>query len=79
MYAYTKRPFQFVFLLLQLWKIVGWWFTALCGGVYVMERVCWTNCAKEEAFKRQFVDYASEKLQSEVSVMSVKCSGKVRQ
>ncbi|XP_066024297.1 mitofusin-2 isoform X2 [Pocillopora verrucosa] len=62
-----------------LWKIVGWWFTALCGGVYVMERVCWTNCAKEEAFKRQFVDYASEKLQSEVSVMSVKCSGQVRQ
>ena len=40
---------------------------ALCGGLYsgvhVIERVCWTNGAKEKAFKRQFVDYASEKLQ----------------
>ena len=56
---------------------------ALCGGVYsgvhVIERVCWTNGAKEKAFKRQFVDYASEKLQAEVSVISAKCSGQVQQ
>ena len=84
MYAYTKRPFQFVFLqlqILQIWKTLGWWFMALCcySGIYVIERVQWTNCAKEKAFKRQFVDYASEKLRSEVSVISAKCSGQVRQ
>ena len=83
MYAYAKRPFQFVFLQLQIWKTGGWWFMALCGGLYsgvhVIERVCWTNGAKEKAFKRQFVDYASEKLQAEVSVISAKCSGQVQQ
>ena len=72
-----------MFLQLQTWKTVGWRFTALCGGlysgVYVFERVRWTYGGEEESFKRQFVDYASGKLQSEVSVMSAKCSGQVRQ
>ena len=72
MYAYTKRPFQLMFLLSQIWKTVGWKFIALCGGlysgVYVIERVRWTNGAKEKAFKRQFVDHASEKLQLVVSL-----------
>ena len=49
------------------------------SGVHVIERVCWTNGAKEKAFKRQFVDYFSEKLQAEVSVISAKCSGQVQQ
>ena len=56
---------------------------ALCGGLYsgvhVIERVCWTNGAKEKAFKRQFVDYASEKLQLVVSFTSANCSIQVQQ
>ena len=67
----------------QIWKTVGWKFIALCGGlysgVYVIERVRWTNGAKEKAFKRQFVDYASEKLQLVVSFTSANCSIQVQQ
>ncbi|XP_066025138.1 mitofusin-2-like isoform X2 [Pocillopora verrucosa] len=66
-----------------IWKTVGWWFMALCGGlyigVYVIERVFWTDGAKERAFKRQFTDYASDKLQSNVSIISAKCSAQVKQ
>ena len=56
---------------------------SLCGGlyisVYVIERVFWTDGAKERAFKRQFTDYASDKFQSNVSVISAKCSTQVKQ
>lgn len=66
-----------------IWKTVGWKFIALCGGlysgVYVIERVRWTNGAKEKNFKRQFVDYASEKLQLVVSFTSANCSIQVQQ
>ena len=82
MYAYTKRPFQFVFLQLQIWKSVGWWPMALCGGLYgVVHEIKSrdSNGAKEKAFKRRFVDYASKKLQSEVSVISSECRVQVRQ
>ena len=82
MYAYTKRPFQFVFLQLQIWKSVGWWPMALCGGLYgVVHEIKRrdSNGAKEKAFKRKFVDYASKKLQSEVSVISSECRVQVRQ
>ena len=72
MCVYWKRPFQLVFFQSQIWKTVGWKFIALCGGlysgVYVIERVRWTNGAKEKAFKRQFVDHASEKHQLVVSL-----------
>ena len=83
MYAYTKRPFQFVFLQLQIWKTVGWWLTALCGGlysgVYVIQRVCWAAGARDKALKRQFVDYASKEFLSQVSDIAAKCSGQVQQ
>uniref|UniRef100_A0A8B9JCM8 Mitofusin 2 n=1 Tax=Astyanax mexicanus TaxID=7994 RepID=A0A8B9JCM8_ASTMX len=50
---------------------VGWRLIALSVGLYgllyVYERLTWTTRAKERAFKRQFVDYASEKLQLIVS------------
>jgi len=66
-----------------IWKTVGWKFIALCGGlysgVYVIERLRWTNSAKEKAFKRQFVDYATEKLQLVVSFTSANCSIQVQQ
>lgn len=66
-----------------MWKTVGWKFIALCGGlysgVYVIERLRWTNSAKEKAFKRQFVEYATEKLQLVVSFTSANCSIQVQQ
>ena len=56
---------------------------ALCGGlysgVYVIERVRWTKGAREKAFKRQFVDYATEELQLVVSFISANCSTQVHQ
>ena len=80
MYAYTRRPFQFVFLQSQT---VGWWIMALCGGlysgVYVIERARWTKGAREKAFKRQFVDYATEELQLVVGFISANCSTQVHQ
>ena len=64
-------------------QTVGLKIIALCGGlycgVYLIERALWTNGAKEKAFKRQFVKYASEKLQSVVSVISANCSKQVEQ
>ena len=84
MYAYTRRPFQFVFLQSQILETVGWCIMALCGGlysygVYVIERVRWTKGAREKAFKRQFVDYATEELQLVVSFISANCSTQVHQ
>ena len=58
---------------------MGWKFIALCGGlysgVYVIERLSWTNSAKEKSFKRQLVEYVIEKLQLVVSFThSANCS-----
>ena len=86
MYAYTRRPFRFVFLQSQICRMVDygfvWWIMALCGGfysgVYVIERVRWTKGAREKAFKRQFVDYATEGLQLVVGFICANCSTQVR-
>ena len=83
MYAYTRRPFQFVFLQSQIWETEGWWIMALCGGlysgVYVIERVRWSKGAREKAFKRQFVDYATKELQLVASFISANNSTQVHQ
>uniref|UniRef100_A0A3P9NST3 Mitofusin 2 n=1 Tax=Poecilia reticulata TaxID=8081 RepID=A0A3P9NST3_POERE len=67
----------------QIWKAVGWRLIALSLGLYgllyVYERLTWTTKAKERAFKRQFVDYASEKLQLIVSYTGSNCSHQVQQ
>uniref|UniRef100_A0A671TQY1 Mitofusin 2 n=1 Tax=Sparus aurata TaxID=8175 RepID=A0A671TQY1_SPAAU len=72
-----------VFFCVQIWKAVGWRLIALSVGLYgllyVYERVTWTTKAKERAFKRQFVDYASEKLQLIVSYTGSNCSHQVQQ
>ncbi|KAG7282860.1 hypothetical protein CRUP_020698 [Coryphaenoides rupestris] len=47
----------------------------LVGGV----RLTWTTRAKERTLKRQFVDYATEKLQLIVSFTSSNCSHQVQQ
>uniref|UniRef100_A0A8C6UH20 Mitofusin 2 n=1 Tax=Neogobius melanostomus TaxID=47308 RepID=A0A8C6UH20_9GOBI len=67
----------------EIWKAVGWRLIALSFGLYgllyVYERLTWTTKAKERAFKRQFVDYASEKLQLIVSYTGSNCSHQVQQ
>ncbi|XP_039612013.1 mitofusin-2 isoform X1 [Polypterus senegalus] len=66
-----------------IWKAVGWRLIALSVGLYgllyVYERLTWTTKAKERAFKRQFVDYATEKLQLIVSYTGSNCSHQVQQ
>ncbi|XP_070812392.1 mitofusin-2 isoform X2 [Pituophis catenifer annectens] len=66
-----------------VWKAVGWRLIALSLGLYgllyVYERLTWTTKAKERAFKRQFVDYAGEKLQLIVSYTGSNCSHQVQQ
>lgn len=68
---------------LQVWKAVGWRLIALSFGLYgllyVYERLTWTTKAKERAFKRQFVEYASEKLQLVISYTGSNCSHQVQQ
>lgn len=72
-----------LWLCVQIWKAVGWRLIALSMGLYgllyVYERLTWTTKAKERAFKRQFVDYASEKLQLIVSYTGSNCSHQVQQ
>uniref|UniRef100_A0AAY4CRQ0 Dynamin-type G domain-containing protein n=1 Tax=Denticeps clupeoides TaxID=299321 RepID=A0AAY4CRQ0_9TELE len=66
-----------------VWKAVGWRLIALSVGLYgllyVYERLTWTTKAKERTFKRQFVEYASEKLQLIVSYTGSNCSHQVQQ
>lgn len=68
---------------MQIWKAVGWRLIALSVGLYgllyIYERLTWTTKAKERTFKRQFVDYASEKLQLIVSYTGSNCSHQVQQ
>uniref|UniRef100_A0AAX7SG64 Dynamin-type G domain-containing protein n=1 Tax=Astatotilapia calliptera TaxID=8154 RepID=A0AAX7SG64_ASTCA len=66
-----------------VWRTVGWRLIALSaslyGLLYLYERLTWTTKAKERALKRQFVDYASDKMQLMVSLTSANCSKQVQQ
>uniref|UniRef100_A0A3Q0S0G6 Mitofusin 1b n=1 Tax=Amphilophus citrinellus TaxID=61819 RepID=A0A3Q0S0G6_AMPCI len=66
-----------------VWRAVGWRLIALSaslyGLLYLYERLTWTTKAKERALKRQFVDYASDKMQLMVSLTSANCSKQVQQ
>ncbi|XP_047231139.1 mitofusin-1-like [Girardinichthys multiradiatus] len=66
-----------------MWKTIGWRIIALSvslyGLLYFYERLTWTTKAKERALKRQFVEFASEKLQLIVSFTSASCSHQVQQ
>nr|XP_019936202.1 PREDICTED: mitofusin-1 [Paralichthys olivaceus] len=66
-----------------VWRTVGWRLialsTSLYGLLYLYERLTWTTKAKERTLKRQFVDYATEKLQLIVSFTSSSCSHQVQQ
>ncbi|KAJ3600112.1 hypothetical protein NHX12_034062 [Muraenolepis orangiensis] len=50
-----------------VWRTVGWRLIAVAasiyGTLYLYERLTWTTRAKERTLKRQFVDYATEKLE----------------
>lgn len=69
--------------LLQIGRAAGWRVIAVCGAVYglvyLYERLTWTNRARERAFKRQYVDYASSKLRLIVDLTSANCSHQVQQ
>ncbi|XP_008328166.1 mitofusin-1b [Cynoglossus semilaevis] len=66
-----------------VWRTIGWRLIALSasmyGLLYLYERLTWTTKAKERTLKRQFVDYASEKLQLIVSFTGSNCSHQVQQ
>ncbi|KAJ7324751.1 hypothetical protein JRQ81_017771 [Phrynocephalus forsythii] len=66
-----------------VWRTVGWKVISVSlsmyGLLYLYERLTWTTKAKERAFKRQFVNYAAEKLQMIVSFTSANCSHQVQQ
>ncbi|XP_056132383.1 mitofusin-1b [Lampris incognitus] len=66
-----------------VWRTVGWRLIALSaslyGLLYLYERLTWTTKAKERALKRQFVEYATEKLQLIVSFTGANCSHQVQQ
>ncbi|KAJ6660943.1 hypothetical protein lerEdw1_016963 [Lerista edwardsae] len=66
-----------------VWRTVGWKVISLTmslyGLLYLYERLMWTTKAKERAFKQQFVNYATDKLQMIVSFTSANCSHQVQQ
>lgn len=68
---------------LQMMKTVGWRLIfatgVVYGGLYLYERLTWTNKAKERTFKRQYVDHATRKLRLIVDLTSANCSHQVQQ
>lgn len=64
-------------------KTVGWRVVALAGGIYgalyLYERLTWTNKAKEQTFKKQYVEHATKKLKLIVDLTSANCSHQVQQ
>lgn len=66
-----------------IWRTVGWRMIALSLGLYgllyLYERLTWTTKAMERTFKKQFVNYATDKLQMIVSFTSANCSHQVQQ
>ncbi|XP_055040012.2 mitofusin-1b [Misgurnus anguillicaudatus] len=66
-----------------VWRTVGWRLIAvsmsLYGMLYLYERLTWTTKAKERALKKQFVDYATDRLKMIISFTSSNCSHQVQQ
>jgi len=66
-----------------LLKTVGWRIIFGCagvyGGIYMYERMTWTNNAKCKEFKRQYVEHAARKLRLVVDMTSANCSHQVQQ
>merc|ERR1711992_312957 len=66
-----------------LLKTVGWrviiFSVGIYGGIYMYERMTWTNQAKCKEFKKQYVDHAARKLRLVVDMTSANCSHQVQQ
>ena len=66
-----------------LLKTVGWrvilFSVGVYGGIYMYERMTWTNNAKCKEFKKQYVDHAARKLRLVVDMTSANCSHQVQQ
>uniref|UniRef100_A0A2R5LML6 Putative mitochondrial assembly regulatory factor n=2 Tax=Ornithodoros turicata TaxID=34597 RepID=A0A2R5LML6_9ACAR len=60
------------------WKVIAVTF-GLYGALYCMERMLWTNKAKERSFKKQYVQHATRKLRLIVDLTSANCSHQVQQ
>ena len=64
-----------------LLKTVGWrviiFSVGIYGGIYMYERMTWTNQAKCKEFKKQYVDHAARKLRLVVDMTSANCSHQV--
>ncbi|KAF1441438.1 Mitofusin-1, partial [Spheniscus mendiculus] len=79
----TSRTSMSIIIVGGIWRTVGWKLISLSlsmyGLLYLYERLTWTTKAKERAFKQQFVNYATEKLQMIVSLTSANCSHQVQQ
>ncbi|KAF6778180.1 hypothetical protein AHF37_02031 [Paragonimus kellicotti] len=59
------------------WRVLGV-LAGLYGGLYLYERLAWTNKAKETTFKRQYVDFASHKLRLIVDLTSTNARHQVK-
>ncbi|NXC13783.1 MFN1 protein, partial [Corythaeola cristata] len=79
----TSRTSMSIIVVGGIWRTVGWKLISVSlsmyGLLYLYERLTWTTKAKERAFKQQFVNYATEKLQMIVSLTSANCSHQVQQ
>jgi mitofusin len=64
-------------------KTVGWRVIVVIGGIYgciyLYEWLTWTNKAKEQEFKRQYVAHTTKKLRQIVDLTSANCSHQVQQ
>ncbi|XP_065656566.1 mitofusin-2 isoform X2 [Hydra vulgaris] len=79
----SSTAMAFVVAVSLVWKAVGWKLVALGVSsyvtIYLYERAMWTNAAKEKTFKKQFVEYATERLRLIVSFTSKGCSHQIEQ
>ncbi|XP_041119328.1 mitofusin-1-like isoform X1 [Polyodon spathula] len=79
----SKSSMTVVIVAGVVWRTIGWRLIAasfsLYGLLYLYEKLTWTTRAKERAFKQQFVDYATKKLQMVVRFTSANCSHQVQQ
>ncbi|CAG0878986.1 unnamed protein product [Darwinula stevensoni] len=60
------------------WKILAA-IGSVYGGIYLYERLTYTNKAKERRFKKQYVAHATKKLRLIVDLTSANCSHQVQQ
>lgn len=67
----------------SLIRLIGWQVIAITSTIYVLlyvyERFSWTTKAKENAFKKQYVQHVTKKLRLIIDLTSANCSHQVQQ